>query len=304
MKKVLVIGAGNVGAHVIHYGITRNIGAEFFLLDVNEELEQAQILDLKDTLLFSQHSQIQGINFGDSKIAEMDVIIITAGANQAPGETRCDLLNKNAKILQNIANQLKPIKSSAVVLLITNPVDILTHLAYGIFDLPQKQIFGTGTLLDSARLRWRIADQSQINIKNVHGHVLGEHGDSEFVAWSTVHPSNQLAAKEKIAIEKSVKEEAYDIIAGKGATYFGISAAATKLLNAILHDTREILPVSTVYPHTDHPALSGTPIGIPAVIGANGIERVPELHLGKEEIAKLETSAEKLHELYGSCPVK
>ena len=192
MKKVLVIGAGNVGAHIIHHGITKEVGAEFFLLDINQELEKAQVLDLKDTLLFSQHTQIQGIDFNDPRIVEMDIVVITAGANQAPGETRCDLLNKNSKILKSIADKLNPIKSSAIILLVTNPVDILTHLAYQIFNIPQERIIGTGTLLDSARLRWRIAEHFDVNIKNVHGYVLGEHGDSEFVAWSTVKTCEEL----------------------------------------------------------------------------------------------------------------
>ncbi|MCF7830975.1 hypothetical protein K9M41_03215 [Candidatus Gracilibacteria bacterium] len=304
MKKVLVVGAGNVGAHIIHYGVALNLGVEFYLLDINEELEQAQILDLKDTLLFSERSRVSGINFGDQKIAEMDVIIITAGAKQSPGETRCELLGKNSAMLQSIANDLGTLKPSAVILLVTNPVDILTHLAYGIFPLPKNQILGSGTLLDSMRLRWRMAEKYNISPKNIHGYVLGEHGDSEFVAWSTVKPAQDLETKEKEAIEKSVREEAYDIIKGKGSTYFGISAASITLVNAILNNTQEIFPVSTVYPHRNHPALQNTPVGIPAILGANGIEEVPEFVLNDEEWQKLEQSAEKLDKLYASCPLK
>lgn len=304
MKKVLVIGAGNVGAHIIHHSLTRDVGAEFFLLDVNEELEKAQVLDLKDTLLFSKHSQVKGIDFDDPRIADMDIVVVTAGANQLPGETRCDLLNKNSAILRSIADQIKPLKPSAIVLLVTNPVDILTHLSHDIFGLPADQVFGTGTLLDSARLRWRIAEHLEINIKNVHGYVLGEHGDSEFVAWSTVKPASQLDDTMREKTETAVKRAAYEIIEGKGATYFGISGATTQILNAIIHDTREIFPVSTIYPHTEHAALSQTPIGIPAVIGEHGIEKVPKLNLTEAEMAQLEASAEKLFELYGSCPIK
>jgi len=255
MKKVLVIGAGNVGAHIINHGITKHIGAEFFLLDLNEELEAAQILDLKDTLLFSHHSQVSGIGFGDERLQDMDVIIITAGANQKEGETRCDLLQKNTSILRSIAEKLGPLKPSAIVMLVTNPVDILTQSAHHIFDLPQNQIFGTGTLLDSARLRWRLAEVMEINVNHVHGYVLGEHGDSEFVAWSSVRPQPKLTVAQKQKIAEEVKQAAYTIIAGKGATYFGIGAATIKLLKAVLNDTKEVLPVSTPYPFIENEAL-------------------------------------------------
>lgn len=303
MKKVLIVGAGNVGAHIIHHGISKNMSADFFLVDINQELEKSQILDLKDTLLFSDYATVEGINFQDPRIADMDIIVITAGANQLPGETRCDLLGKNTKILQSIAQNLGKLKSSAVVLLVTNPVDILTHIAYDIFDLPKSQIFGTGTLLDSARLRWRISEKFHMNIKNVHGYVLGEHGDSEFVAWSTVKGQEQFSEEEKQTIADSVQKAAYEIIAGKGATYFGISAAATKLLNALLNDTHEVFPVSTIYPHTSDEAISKTPLGIPAIISQEGIKDVPEIKLSEKELLQLKKSAEKLQELYRSCPL-
>ena len=304
MKKVLVIGAGNVGAHIINYGVSKNVGAEFYLLDLNQELEKAQIMDLQDTLLFSKRSKVEGINFDDPSIQDMDVVIVTAGAAQESGESRCKLLQKNRNILGKIARSLGSLKPTAIVLLVTNPVDILTHVAYELFDLPKSQIFGTGTILDSARLRWRISEHNKINVKNVHGYVLGEHGDSEFVAWSTVKPGgNSLSDPEKEALEKSVQQAAYEIIDGKGSTYFGISAATISLLGAILHDSREIYPVSTIYPHSGHQSLSRTPIGVPAVIGAAGIDHVPRMNLTTEELKKLEKSADKLYALYDSCPL-
>ncbi|NCP67328.1 hypothetical protein GW756_04420 [bacterium] len=303
MKKILVIGAGHVGAHIINHGITKHIGAEFFLLDLNQELEAAQILDLKDTLLFSHHAQVSGVNFEDPRLKEMDVIIITAGANQAPGETRCDLLQKNTTILQSIAKQLGTLKPEAIVILVTNPVDILTQAAQQIFDLPDSQIFGTGTLLDSARLRWRLAEKMGININHIHGYVLGEHGDSEFVAWSSVRPKPEISEAEKNKIEDEVKKAAYTIIEGKGATYFGIAAAAIKLLNAIINDTKELLPVSTPCHFIADETLKNTPIGIPAVIGSKGIERVPSIELTKDEHDKLIKSAQKIQDLFNSCPL-
>lgn len=303
MKKVLVIGAGNVGAHIINHGINRHIGAEFFLLDINNQLEQAQILDLKDTLMFSHYCRVSGIDFDDERLGQMDVIIITAGANQKPGETRCDLLQKNIALLRDIAHQLGPLKPEAVVMLVTNPVDILTHAAQDVFSLPAKQVFGTGTLLDSARLRWRLSERLSINLNHIHGYVLGEHGDSEFVAWSTIHPDPELSDKQKDELETEVRQAAYKIIAGKGSTYFGIAAVTIKLLNAVLNDTKELLPVSTIYPHTENATLKQVPLGIPAVIGQGGVERVPPLHLNGREQDLLEASAKKLLDLYKSCPL-
>ena len=156
MKKTLVIGAGNVGAHVVSCGVAKGVKSEFYLLDVNESLGKSQVLDLKDTLLFADNAVVDAITFDDYRIAEMDVIVITAGANQLPGETRVDLLDKNTKMLKDIAERLGVLKPSAVVILVANPVDIITKVAREVFDLPAAQVFGTGTLLDTARLRWRM----------------------------------------------------------------------------------------------------------------------------------------------------
>lgn len=298
MKKILVIGAGNVGAHIINHGIAKDLGADFYLMDLNEELTKAQLLDLKDTLLFSGNSRVHSIKFGDPMIHDMDIIVITAGANQAPGETRCDLLDKNAKILQDIAKGLSPIKEDSIIMLVTNPVDIITKMAQDIFPVDNKQILGTGTLLDSARLRWRAAEHLAINVKSSHGYVLGEHGDSEFVAWSTVNFPHLFSDEERLIIEDSVRKEAYDIIQGKGSTYFGVAAATVKLLNAIMHDSRSIFPVSTSYPHFEDAALRDTPLGVPAVISKHGIDHIPPLHLDSDEDAKLAASAQKLKGLY------
>lgn len=296
--KTLVIGAGYVGAHIIQQGLAKNTNTEFYLLDINKDLQAAQLLDLKDATLFCDNSSVHGITFDDPLIAEMDVIVITAGANQGPGETRCDLLNKNASVLKSINEKLGALKSSAIIVLVTNPVDVVTKIAQEVFPLPASQIIGTGTLLDSARLRWRVSELTQINIKNVHGYVLGEHGDSEFVAWSTVNFADQISDQQKAEIENSVMTAAYAIIEGKGATYFGIGAATVKILNAILNNTHELLPVSTEYPHFENDDLRGTPIGIPAVIGSSGVESVPLQKMTADEMTKLESSTVKLRDLY------
>ncbi len=304
MKTVLVIGAGNVGSQIIHYGMARDVAAQFFLLDTDQELETAQVLDLKDTLFFSKNSNVSEINYGDTKITEMDVIIITAGANQSVGETRCDLLQKNAVILKSIAQNLGTLKSEAVVIIVSNPVDILTSLAYQFFDIPQNQIFGTGTLLDSARLCWQIAQMQKVPVGEVSGYVLGEHGDSEFVAWSMVNLTGKLlSTTEQQCIENEVKQEAYAIIKGKGATYFGIAASTITLLNAVLGNTGEVYPVSTCYPHFEDVELQKTPLGVLAKLGEKGVHEVVKMDLPENELQNLKDSAQKLIQLNRSCPI-
>ena len=225
---------------------------------------------------------------------DLDVIIITAGANQQPGETRLDLLDKNPKILKSISEQLGVLNPATKIIIVTNPVDIMTKIAQHIFELPASQIIGSGTLLDSSRLRWRIAERLGINIDNVHGYVLGEHGDSEFIAWSSVSSRLYLSDSEKKEWETAVKREAYDIIEGKGATYFGIGASTIHILTAILHDTREVMPLSVNYPYFRDEALRHVPIGMPAVLGKAGIINVYEASLSNAEMELLEHSASTL----------
>jgi len=294
MKQVLVIGAGQVGAHIAQCGIVKNMGVHFQLLDPNHDLTQSQTLDLKDTLLFSKNSRVSHVNAEQLNAQELDVIIITAGANQKPGETRIDLLDKNTKILNSISDQLGTLNPNTVIIMVTNPVDIMTKIAQQVFDLPASQIIGSGTLLDSSRLRWRIAERLGININNVHGYVLGEHGDSEFVAWSGVSSRLVLSDEEKQKWEVAVRREAYDIIEGKGATYFGIGASTIHILSAVLHDSHEVMPLSVNYPHFKDESLRNIPIGMPAVIGKRGIIAVHETSLSASEMELLESSARTL----------
>ncbi|MEO1857015.1 MAG: hypothetical protein ABGY95_06580 [Rubritalea sp.] len=298
MKKVLVVGAGNVGAHIVQHAIASNLPAHFYLLDIKDSLTSAQILDLKDTLMFSKNTKINAISIDDPLIHEMDIVVITAGANQLPGESRLDLLAKNAAMIKTMVNQLQPLKPSSIILLVTNPVDIVTKLAQEYFDLPAAQVFGTGTLLDSARLRWRIAESLERNVHNTHGYVLGEHGDSEFVAWSTTSGQQYLGEEEREEIEQSVRKEAYEIIQGKGATYFGISAATVHVLNAILHDTQALIPVSACYPQFADEALRSTPLGIPCIVGEAGVIATPTAKITDEELTKLCDSAQQLRQSY------
>jgi L-lactate dehydrogenase len=269
-------------------------------MDLNESLTKAQTKDLKDSLMFSQFTTLTQVNQEDVPVDKLDVVIVTAGANQAPGETRMQLLAKNADLVKRIAGSLSGLKKEAIVLMVTNPVDVLTAVAREVFDLEPCKVIGSGTMLDSARLRWRIAERMGRCIHNVHGYVLGEHGDSEFVAWSSVSKACKISDEEKAKVEENVRGAAYEIIEGKGATFFGIGAAAVYILTAILHDSHALIPVSTHYPYLADEALQKIPLGVPSVIGDVGIVVTPELDLTEDEMEKLESSARQLHAAFES----
>jgi L-lactate dehydrogenase len=295
MKKVAIIGVGNVGAHIVSAAINKNLAAEFLLVDQNQEFETAQVLDLCDSLLFSHNSRVYSADFKDEKVKNADIFVITAGVNQKPGETRLELVDRNIKVLKSIKKSLGKLKKTAIVILITNPVDILATVASDIFKLPNSQVFGSGTILDTARLRWRLARKFDKNISNVHGYVMGEHGDSEFIAWSTVGCAEEIPQKSREKIEKLVREEAYKIIAGKGSTYFGIGAATAEIISCILNNSEKVLPLSVLL--NGEYEISGISLGVPVKLGEKGILEIIKIPLTNEEKEKLQKSAKKLKEV-------
>ncbi len=292
MKSVVIIGAGNVGAHIASCAINKDVPAKFLLIDRNDDFEKGQVLDLCDSLLFSPNSRVESADFNDEKVSNADIFIITAGAAQKPGETRIDLVQKNVQILRSIKDSLGTLKPTAVVILVSNPVDILTQRASEIFGLPHGQVFGTGTLLDTARLRWRLARRFDRNPSNVHGYVLGEHGDSEFVAWSTVTKADDFSDTEKTDLAQTVKNAAYKIIEKKGSTYFGIGAATTEILKSVLWDSGKVFPVSV--PLNGEYGIIGMSISVPAKIGNTGVKDLVEIELTAEEKLLLQQSANNL----------
>ncbi len=247
--KVAIIGAGAVGSTAAYATAIKNIASEIILIDINEKKEHGEVMDMCDALSFLETGKIKGGDFKDARDA--DVIVITAGAPQKPGETRLDLVDKNKKILTSIFKQIGKLKKTTIVLLVANPVDILTHLAQKITKLPKSQVFGSGTGLDTARLRTILAQKFNVSPQDINGYVMGEHGDSEFVAWSTVTIGGmpvdklKLKAADKKRIEKDVREKAYKIINCKGATFYGIGTVISDILEAIFYDQHKIMPIST-----------------------------------------------------------
>ena len=274
----------------------KNLASEVILIDVNEKKEEGEVMDIADGLCFVETGSVKGANFKDA--ASADIIIVTAGLAQKPGETRMDLVKKNKEVTKSIFKQIGKIKSSAIVIMISNPVDVLTYLAQEITGLPRAQVFGTGTSLDTARLRHSVASHLKVYSQSVDGFVMGEHGDSEFTAWSTVSvgglPIKSLVSSQSDLnkIEDSVKKEAYEIINRKGATFYGIAMAVSDVVEAILYNQHKILPLSVRVDNFN--GVSGVCLGVPAVLGRNGVERVWPVKLNAEEKKKLQKSAKAI----------
>ncbi|CAM0135025.1 hypothetical protein VKS41_000399 [Umbelopsis sp. WA50703] len=294
-SRVAVIGAGSVGATIAYALLMRKVASEILLVDIVPEVVNGQVLDLSDSA-FLGSTVIRGGSYQEA--GQCDVIVITAGAKQNPGESRTELIGRNYKILSSVIGSMQPIQKDAILMLVANPVDVLTSIAQKLSGLPKKQVFGSGTYLDSGRLRLLLSQLLNVSELSIHAYVLGEHGDSQFIAWEAAHvggkpllsfPAIQKLDKEKVA--KEVAGKAYEIIKLKGATYFGIAACVSSLTQCILLNQRHIRPLS-VY----HEQL-GAVLSLPAVIGRNGIEEIFDIPLAKEEQAKLEQSAATLKEI-------
>ena len=296
-SKIAIIGAGAVGATTAYTATLKNLAAEILLIDVNETKEEGEVMDIADGLCLVETGCVKDASFKDARDA--DILVITAGAPQKPGETRLDLVKKNTEIQKSIFKQIGKLKSTAIIIMVANPVDILALVAQKISGLPRQQVFGSGTTLDTMRFRVALAKKLGVSPQSVHGYVLGEHGDSEFVAWSTVTvggvPANKiknLSAKDKQEIEKKVKKEAYEIINRKGATFYGIALVLSDIIEAILYNQHKIMPISSLL--LECHGISGVCLGMPAVLGRNGVEKVWPLPLNAGEKKKLQKSAQTL----------
>lgn len=292
-SKIAIIGAGAVGSTTAYALLLKKITAEVILIDINETRCHGEILDLADAATLNGTCIIKSGIATDA--AQADIIIITAGKTQGQGETRRDLLATNTKIIADIFQAIKPIKSSTIIIMVTNPVDILTSLAQSVTDLPRNQVFGTGTFLDTLRLRKIIAEKTNVSPESIGAYVVGEHGDSQCVAWSSADitgtPLSQLPGIQQEDFEKiaqQAKNTAYEIISCKGSTHFGIAACLARICEAIIFDQKLVLPLSTYNEKYD------TVFSMPVVLGENGIEKKISIPLNDEEQKKLQSSAKQL----------
>ena len=279
--------------------------SEMVLLDAAQGKAEGEAMDISHGLPFAHAMDIYAGTYED--IADASVVIITAGANQKPGETRLDLVQKNSRIMRSIISEVKRVNCEGILLIVSNPVDILTEVALRESGFPKERVIGSGTVLDTARLKYLVSEKLNVDSRNVHAFIAGEHGDSELAVWSCANiygiSIDEFAkirgfrdfTKEKDEIYHAVRDSAYGIIERKGATYYGIGMAAAKIAEAIVRDSHTVVPVSVSL--NGEYGLSDLCLSIPAVIGSRGAEQVLEISLNAEEEERLRRSADELKEV-------
>ena len=301
-RKAAIVGCGFVGAASAFALMESGLFSEMVLIDSNKDKAEGEEQDISHGLPFAKPMKIYAGEYKD--LADAEIIVVTAGANQKPGETRLDLVKKNISIFRSVIPQITEYNKNAILLIVANPVDILTYAAVKISGLPENRVFGSGTVLDTARLKYLLGQHLDVDSRSVHTFIIGEHGDSEFPAWSCTNVSgvplsrfcdmrghhNHEKAMEELA--ESVKNSAYKIIEKKGATYYGIAMSVRRICEAIIRDEKSILPVSGM--QNGEYGISGVALSTPVIVGKNGIECHVPLQLSNDEMAKLQESADTL----------
>ncbi len=299
-SKVAIIGTGMVGMSFAYSLLNQGPIKELVLIDINKERAEGEAMDLNHGLSFAPRKMI--IYAGDySNCKDADIVVITAGVSQKEGETRIDLLNRNAAIMKNVVGQVMKSGFHGIILVASNPVDVLTYVAWKASGLPPSKVIGSGTSLDTARLRFEIAQKVNISVKNIHAYIMGEHGDSEFVCWSkayigakplvdVIESMTEIDFMDLEEIHQSVKNAAYEIIKRKKATYYGIGMTLVSIIKAILNDENRIIPIS-VYNGGTYDTVKDLYIGLPAVLNADGVNQVVKLKLNDIEQKQLNHSA-------------
>lgn len=298
VHKVGIIGTGNVGVAGAYAMFVQGTCSEMVLVDLDAKRAHGEALDLMHGQAYSGRIAVRAGGYED--LAGAQVVVITAGAAQKPGETRLDLLNNNARVFRSIARDLDRHAPDACVVVASNPVDILTWMMQELSDRPASRIIGTGTMLDTSRFRSLLGHYYDVDPRSVHGYILGEHGDSEFAAWSTVSIGGKSPVRSTVLGRKwdsermqelfvQVRDAAYEIIEGKGYTNLAIGLVISRLVARILQDRHSIQPVSVRLDEVYE--LPGLCISVPALIGVNGVERLIHLNLTEDERAALEHSA-------------
>lgn len=305
IQKTAVIGCGFVGSTIAYTLMQRGIFSEMVLIDMNQEKAKGEAMDLSHGLPFTHAMDIYAGGYEDIKDAAL--IIITAGASQKEGETRLDLVHKNTKIMKSVIQNIKEAECEGILLVVSNPVDILTYVALKESGFPQNRVIGSGTVLDTARLKYLLGQHLKVDSRSVHAFIIGEHGDSELAVWSSANVSGiDLEHFEEIRgmkeeerpwsdIYKDVRDSAYEIIERKGATYYGIGIAVARIAECIVRDSRAVLPISVLL--SGEYGLYDLCLSIPAVLGQNGAEQVLEIELDDSEKLQLEESAKEINKV-------
>ncbi len=299
-KKVVVIGAGSVGTAYIYALLPAGVAGEIALIDIDQNRVEGEVLDLSHGLPFIPPVSIKRGDYSDC--AEADIIVFTAGAKQQPGQSRLDLTQKNAQIVRSICQQIAKQECSAVLVMVTNPVDALTYLALKELKWPRQRVIGSGTVLDSARFKYLLSRHCGIDAHNVHAYILGEHGDSEVAAWSMSHIAG-VPLREYCMIcrmcdykehhrmmAEEVRNSAYHIIDYKGSTYYGIGLSLVRITETILRNENSVLTVSSFL--DGQYGIKDVCLSVPCILGDEGVKRTLGAELSSEELQALRASAQ------------
>jgi len=304
-RKVVVIGAGFVGTTYIYALMHTGLASEIVLIDLDQKRVKGEVMDLEHGLAFVQPVEIRVGDYSDC--SDANLIVITAGAKQIPGQSRLELIQRNADIVKSICDQIKKCNSEAVLVMVSNPVDALTQAALKQLGWPRERVIGSGTVLDSARFRSMLSQHCGIDTRNVHAYILGEHGDSEVAAWSMTHlagvPINDYCTicqrcdpeKGHEEITRRVRDSAYHIIDSKGSTYYAIGLSLTRISGAILRNEHSILTVSLLL--QGEYGIDNICLSVPCVVGKTGVERIITVQLSEDEQTALKSSAQTLRKV-------
>lgn len=304
-RKVAIIGCGFVGAATAFTLMQSRLFSEMVLLDANYDKADGEAKDIAHGIPFAGQMKIYAGDYDD--IADASIVIVTAGANQKPNETRLDLVHKNVAIYKSIIPEIAKRDFKGILLIVSNPVDILTYAAVKLSGFPEKRVIGSGTVLDTARLKYALSEHLGVDSRSIHSFIIGEHGDSEIAAWSSTNVSgipldnfcemrghfNHEESMHQIA--ENVKNSAYEIISKKGATYYGIAMSVKRICECIVRDEKSILPISSVM-HGNY-GIDDIALSMPAIVGADGIETHVPISLNEKEKEQLQNSAGTLKEI-------
>lgn len=305
IRKAAMIGCGFVGSSAAFALMQSGIFSEMVMIDADRARAEGEAMDISHGLPFARPIKLYAGDYDD--IVDAGVIIITAGANQKPEETRLDLIHKNVEIFKSIIPEIAKRKCEGILLVVSNPVDILTYTALKLSGFPEHRVIGSGTVLDTARLKYLIGEHLKVDNRSVHAFIIGEHGDSELAAWSNANVSGVKLSdfcemrghffheESENRIYEEVKNSAYEIIERKRATYYGIAMAVKRICECIIRDEKSILPVSSMM-HGMY-GMEDVVISMPAIVGKDGVEDVIPISLDEEEQEQLKKSAEVLRKM-------
>lgn len=303
LRKVAIIGCGFVGSSIAFSLMQKQLFSEMVLIDANTKKAEGEAMDLSHGLPYTSPMNIYAGTYDD--IVDCAMIIITAGANQKPDETRLDLIDKNVRIFKSIIPEISKRNCEGILLIVSNPVDVLTYVAYKLSGFPANRVIGSGTVLDTARLKYLLGRHLSVDSRSVHAVIIGEHGDSELAVWSGANisgvPLNDFCElrghyqheESMKRIYEDVRDSAYEIIEKKGATYYGIAMAVSRIASSIIRNEHSIMPVSALL-EGQYDGLEGLCLSVPSIVGKNGLEKVLDIQLNANEHQALHDSAAQL----------